>query len=317
MNSAISVRQVTKRYRRNLVLDRLNLEVPQGVVFALLGDNGVGKSTLIRGLLGYHKFNYGEISVLGYDPIKDARALRRKVGYVADNPGLYEWMTVGQAGWYASAFYADGFLDRYDQMAFEFGLPQDAKIRTLSKGMKAKVALSLAMAFEPELLLLDEPTSGLDPVVRRAFMESMIDRAAAGQTVFLSSHQIQDVERVADWVAIVSDGKAVVVAPLDELKSQVSILSYALKDPLLSPPAVEDHVRVLKSKQSGRVIEMTVMGEVEAILSELKDNENCFDVRSIRPNLEELYVAFTQPKQVAVPSTTAKAFSEAANESVA
>ncbi len=144
--------------------------------------------------------------------------LRRRVGYVADQPGLYEWMTVADAGWYASGFYEAGFIERFAQLAGDFQLPMETKIRDLSKGMRAKVALSLAMAFDPKLLILDEPTSGLDPLVRRTFLESMVDRAAAGQTVFLSSHQIQEVERVADYVAILHEGKLQVVSNLDDLK---------------------------------------------------------------------------------------------------
>ena len=121
-------------------------------------------------------------------------------------------------------------------MIVEFNVPLDAKIRDLSKGMRAKVALALAMAFDPPLLVLDEPTSGLDPIVRRAFLESMVDRAAAGQTVFLSSHQIHEVERVADYVAILHEGKLQVVAKLDDLKADVTMVSYSMRDPLLAAP---------------------------------------------------------------------------------
>jgi ABC-2 type transport system ATP-binding protein len=204
-------------------------------------------------------------------------------------------MTVAQAGWYASGFYPQGFLKIYGERISDFQLPHDAKIRDLSKGMRAKVALSLALAFDPELLILDEPTSGLDPLVRRSFLESMIDRAAAGQTVFLSSHQIQEVERVADWVAILHQGSLQIVAPLDELKSSISILDFSQRDPLLAMPAELDQVEVLHKSQIGRSFHLMVRGLTPEIVSSLSQNANLFEVKSIRPNLEELYLGFTQP----------------------
>jgi ABC-2 type transport system ATP-binding protein len=295
MSEMIRVNSVCKRFGKRTVLKNVSFQVPSGVVFALLGENGAGKSTLIKSMLGYNKLDSGNIAVCGLDPVKQPLEIRRKVGYVSDVPGLYEWMTVAQAGWYASGFYPQGFLKTYGERISDFQLPHDAKIRDLSKGMRAKVALSLAMAFDPELLILDEPTSGLDPLVRRSFLESMIDRAAAGQTVFLSSHQIQEVERVADWVAILHQGSLQIVAPLEELKSSISILDFSQRDPLLAMPAELDQVEVLHKSQIGRSFHLMVRGLTPEIVSSLSQNANLFEVKSIRPNLEELYLGFTQP----------------------
>ena len=295
MSEVISVNNVSKRFGRRTVLQNVSLKVPSGVVFALLGENGAGKSTLIRSMLGYIKLNSGSISVCGLDPLKKPLAIRRRVGYVSDAPGLYEWMSVAQAGWYVSGFYPEGFLKSYAERIHEFQLPHDTKIRDLSKGMRAKVALSLAMSFDPELLILDEPTSGLDPLVRRSFLESMIDRAAAGQTVFLSSHQIAEVERVADWVAILHQGQLQIVAPLEELKSSVTILDLSLRDPLLALPMELDALQVLHKTQTGRTLHMMVRGFTPALESALSQHANLFEIKAIRPNLEELYLGFTQP----------------------
>jgi ABC-2 type transport system ATP-binding protein len=297
MSDAIQVREVCKRFGRQVVLDQVTFTVPKGVVFALLGENGAGKSTLIRSLLGYHKLNGGSIHVLGKDPTRNPLDIRRNVGYVSDAPSFYEWMTVSQAGWYVSGFYAEGFLKRYDELMVEFQLPPHTKIRNLSKGMRAKVALALALAFDPELLILDEPTSGLDPLVRRSFLESMIDRAAAGQTVFLSSHQIHEVERVADWVAIIHGGKLRIAAPLEDLKCQVTMLSFSMRDPLLALPAEIDPVEVLYQSQNGRTVNLMVRGYEPAIEAALNQHPNLFELKAIRPTLEELYLGFTQPLQ--------------------
>lgn len=295
MNSAIHVQNVSKRFGRRVVVDQVTFEVPQGVVFALLGENGAGKSTLIRSLFGYHKIDGGHIEVCGLDPLTAPLEIRRRVGYVSDAPGLYEWMTIAQAGWYAAGFYPPGFLNAYGQLLHEFQLPPDAKIRNLSKGMRAKVALSLAMAFDPQLLVLDEPTSGLDPQVRRSFLESMIDRAATGLTVFLSSHQMHEVERVADWVAILHEGKLQIVAPLEELKNSVRVLNFAMRDPLLALPAEFYQLDFVHQSQAGRTIHAIVRGLTPAIEAALVQHANLFDVKSVRPNLEELYLGFTQP----------------------
>ncbi len=293
--SVISIDRVLKIFNRRAVLKEVSLEVPSGCVFALLGENGAGKSTLIRGLLGYHRFDAGTVRIAGLDPHREPMAVRRRVGYVSDAPGLYDWMTVQQAGWYASGFYADGFTQRYAQICSDFALPPDTQIRSLSKGMRAKTALALAMAFDPDVLVLDEPTSGLDPLVRRSFLESMVDRAATGQTVFLSSHQIHEVERVADWVAILHEGVLQVVAPLEDLKSQVHILTYSSRDPLLAPPAALDQLQILHRTSEGRSSRLMVRNMSEEVQAALERDNNVFEVKVMRPNLEELYLGFTQP----------------------
>ncbi|MCC6509789.1 MAG: ABC transporter ATP-binding protein [Pirellulaceae bacterium] len=291
----ISVDHVSKKFGRRTVLSDVSFQVPSGCVFALLGENGAGKSTLIRGLLGYHRFAAGSVRVCDMDPQKEPMALRRRVGYVADAPGMYEWMTIGEAGWYASGFYAAGFLERYANLCADFTLPAEAQIRSLSKGMRAKVALALAMAFDPDLLILDEPTSGLDPLVRRSFLESMVDRAAAGQTVFLSSHQIHEVERVADWVAILHEGRLQVVAPLEDLKTQVRMLTFSLRDTLLALPAELDTLQILHRSCEGRSMRMMVRGMTAEIQAGLERDSNLFELKVLRPNLEELYLGYTQP----------------------
>lgn len=298
MSNAIHVQDVSKRFGRRKVVDQVTFEVPRGVVFALLGENGAGKSTLIRSLLGYHKIDGGHIEVCGLDPRDSPLEIRRRVGYVSDAPGLYEWMTIAQAGWYAAGFYPTGFLNAFGQLLHEFQLPPDAKIRDLSKGTRAKVALSLAMAFDPQLLVLDEPTSGLDPQVRRSFLESMIDRAAAGQTVFLSSHQMHEVERVADWVAILHEGRLQIVAPLEELKSSVRVLDFAMRDPLLALPREFYQLDIVHQSQAGRTLHAIVRGLTPAIEAALVRHANLFEVKAVRPNLEELYLGFTQPLAV-------------------
>ncbi len=296
MNHAIELSRVCHSFGRKHVLNEVSLSVPQGTVFALLGENGAGKSTLIRGLLGYHRFQSGTVNVLGIDPTKKPLEVRRAVGYVADAPAMYEWMRISEVGEFAACFYPKGFLSSFVRIATEFELPFDTRVRDLSKGMRAKLALSLAMAFDPSLLVLDEPTSGLDPQVRRQFLESMVDRAAAGQTVFLSSHQVHEVERVADWVAILHQGSLQVVAPLEDLKSSVAQIGFSVHDPYVALPNVIANSNVLLKNETGRRRTLTIQAWNRPHEEELRADPNVFDVQIVRPNLEELYLAYTHQK---------------------
>lgn len=220
MECVIDVSNVSKRFRKTVALDDVSFRVPRGVVFALLGENGAGKTTLIRTMLGLERQDIGTLKMLGMDPVKNSLAIRRCTGYVSDSPALYRWMTVKQIAHFTASFYGTGFLESFHRLATSFDLELDQKIKHLSKGGQAKVALALSMAHQPELLILDEPTSGLDAIVRRHFLESMIDVASEGRTVLLSSHQISEVERVADWVGVIRKGRLVACDELASLKAR-------------------------------------------------------------------------------------------------
>ena len=277
-------------------LRQVDLQVPVGTVFALLGENGAGKTTLIRALTGFLHPTSGSCRVLGLDPVVDALAIRRRVGYVADAPALYDWMRVGEIGWFAAAFYEDGFLDRYRQSIAHYEVPEERKVRHLSKGQRAKVALALALAHDPELLILDEPTSGLDPLVRREFLESMLDRVATGRTVLLSSHQIAEVERVADTVAILHQGKFRVIDSLAHLRETISEVTISLDDPLVELPSLEPPAQVMSDQLEGRQRRLIVRGADEELLQQLRSRPGISGVRRRSATLDELFAACVRGK---------------------
>ncbi|MBI3466215.1 MAG: ABC transporter ATP-binding protein, partial [Planctomycetes bacterium] len=210
-----------------------------------------------------------------------------------------EWMTVDEIGWFTAGFYGNGFLPSYRKLTEQFELPARRKIKELSKGMRAKVVLSLAMAHEPELLILDEPTSGLDTLVRRQFLESMVDVAATGRTVFLSSHQIGEVERVADIVAILRQGKLVLVERLDELKDQIQELTITVQDGTSRPPDLP--CRVLSERHKDRQWQILVRGATDQHLTALRAQQSVREVEARSPSLEEIFVAYmrTSPEPAA------------------
>ena len=294
MTACISTTGLEMRFRGCDALRGVDLTVPTGSVFALLGENGAGKTTLIRILTGFLKQTAGDCQVCGLDPVKDALEIRRRIGYVSDAPALYDWMRVEEIGWFTASFYGGSFQERYREMVSHFELPLDRKIRYLSKGQRAKVALSLAIAPDPELLILDEPTSGLDPHVRREFLESMVDRAAVGKTVLLSSHQISEVERVADRVAILRSGKVQLCDSLEELKDEVSELTITLSDSVTALPIPAPPAEVLSESAEGRQRRWMVRNYGPEQMAELDSRPGVVSVRSRRASLEELFVACTR-----------------------
>jgi ABC-2 type transport system ATP-binding protein len=305
MEPVIQLRGVTKEYGSQRALDRVSLSVPPGTVCALLGENGAGKTTAIRILLGLTEPDEGQAVVLGLDSTKQGEAVRRRVGYVTERPTLYEWMTVSEIGWFTAGFYGSGFFERYVHLATDYQLPLKRKIKSLSKGMRAKVALSLALAHEPELLILDEPTSGLDTLVRREFMEGMVDIAAAGRTVLLSSHQISEVERVADIVAIIRSGQLLLVERLEDLKDQIRELSLTLADGVGERPPLAG--QILSERRHHQQVQLLVRGMSEAALSDLRARKDVRELGIRTPSLEEIFVAYLKvgsvsPGEAATPA---------------
>ena len=268
----------------------MSLEVPQGVVYALLGENGAGKTTAIRILLGLTEPDEGQATVLGLSSARQGQAVRSRVGYVAERPTLYEWMTVSEIGWFTAGFYGSGFFERYLKLATGYQLPLKRKIKSLSKGMRAKVSLSLALAHEPELLVLDEPTSGLDTLVRREFLEGMVDIAAAGRTVLLSSHQIGEVERVADIIAIIRAGKLLLVDRLEDLKDQIRELNITLTDHSAVAPSISG--QILGQRRYQKQWQVLVRGMSEGELETLRGLSGVEELRIRTPSLEEIFVGY-------------------------
>jgi ABC-2 type transport system ATP-binding protein len=290
VSSVFELRQVTKRFGSHLALDNVSVVGKPGQVIALLGENGAGKTTSIKILLGLLDPDSGTSSVLDMDSRRHGAEVRRRVGYVPDRPALYDWMSVAEIGWFAAGFHPLGFEARYRELIGHFNLPADRPIKALSKGMQAKVSLALAMAHEPALLVLDEPTSGLDPLVRREFLESMVDIAATGRTVFLSSHQIAEVERVADTVLILRHGKLVLNERLEVLKSRVQELLVTLHAVDTAPPPLPSGTVLLGARRQERQWQLLVRDLNDAGVDWLHAQSDIADVTARHPSLEEIFV---------------------------
>lgn len=292
MSAVISASGLTLKYPGCHALQEVDLSVKEGTVFALLGENGAGKTSLIKILTGFQKPNGGSCSILGLDPFKEAQQLRKQIGYVSDAPALYDWMRVEEIGWFAAAFYQSDYFDRYREHLQKFELPSDRKIKKLSKGQKAKVALALALSHDPQLLIMDEPTSGLDPLVRREFLESMLDRVATGKTVLLSSHQISEVERVADEIGILRNGVFCTQEPLQTMRESITQVLISLDDPLTAIPELPAPAKVLNEEAEGRQRRLMVRDLPPETEAQLSQRVGVNSVQITTPSLDEVFVAY-------------------------
>jgi ABC-2 type transport system ATP-binding protein len=284
----IDVRGLTKRFRGKTAVNNLTLAVPKGAIFAFLGDNGAGKTTTIRMLTGLLRADAGRAAVLGKDCWGDAAQLRHRVGYVPERPRYYDWMTVAEVGWFTAGFHHGMFLPNYRELTGRFRLDPGARLSTLSKGQYAKVALSLALAPDPEVLILDEPTSGLDLLVRREFLASMIDMAGVGRTILISSHQIAEVERIASHLAFMASGRLLLAAPIDELRRRV--LRFRLRFDAQAPEP-EALGTVLQRNGTGKLWQAVVLDPDRDAVSVLASAEGIHDFEESPLGLEDVYIA--------------------------
>lgn len=266
---AIETRALTKRFGTVDAVRSLDLHVPRSGIVGFLGRNGAGKSTTIKMLLGMTHPTSGEGTVLGHriDDRDSSVALRRMVAYVAEDKQTYAFLTVAEMIRFTRAFYADWRSDVERQLLEQYALPPERKGRALSKGMRTKLALLLALARRPALLILDEPTEGLDPVSIEELLQALIAAAADGTTVFFSSHQIAEVERIADRVCVITRGSLAADLSLDHVRQQYRRITaaFAAEGPsTFAVPGVE-HVRT-----AGRQVDVLVSGNADTVVEEAR-----------------------------------------------
>ena len=292
---AIETAGLTKRFGRNAAVDNLTLEVPRGSVFAFLGRNGAGKTTTIRILLDLLDRTSGEARILGLDCVRDALEIKKRTGYVAEAQRMYDWMTVDETIWFCKGFYPDWDDAFADELKKKLELPGGSRVGAMSRGTQAKLALLLAMAYRPELLILDEPTAGLDVVVRRNFLEGVIDLIQEeGRTVFFSSHIVHEVERVADWVGLIDHGRMIWCSRMEELKASVKRLVLSFDSSPGSFAAISD---VVSTEAAGRQVAVTVKSFSENTLAQAKTmGPSDIDVQEL--SLEEIFVALVGRSEV-------------------
>ncbi len=279
MPQAIHTEQLTKRFGRITAVDCVNLDVPKGALYALVGQNGAGKTTTIKVLMNLIPVTQGFATVLG----TDSRNIRGKsytqIGYVSENQEIPEWMKVGSLLEYLRDFYPTWDSALEQSLVKQFDLQLDRKIKTLSRGMKMKLALATALAFHPRLIVLDEPFGGLDPLVRDQLIESLLERAAES-TVFISSHDLAEIESFSSHVGYLESGKLLFSEEMSSLTTRFREVEV-ITDPALPLPSPLP-ASWLHPKSSGALVRF--------IDSHFDEQNTPADIQRIFPNAKDIQV---------------------------
>jgi ABC-2 type transport system ATP-binding protein len=282
----IALHGVTKRYGNHTAVDDMSLEVAEGSICGLLGPNGAGKTTTFKCLLGFARPSAGTIAVLGA-PVTPATF--ESLAYVPERATLYDDFTIAEhLEIYRRSYRAyDG--KRAAELLELFMLDPGKRAKRLSKGMRTAVALTLAFSIHPKILILDEPSSGLDPVHQRNVLDLMIGAAANGASVLFSSHQVGQVERAADAVVIMKNGKAIVSSVIDDLKTGEKIVEAVFAGPIPDLDGLASDPNVLRIESFGSTLRAVTREDSDAIAQRIFALHPK-SIRTIDLNLEEIYM---------------------------
>jgi ABC-2 type transport system ATP-binding protein len=267
----IETADLRKRYDDVEALRGLNLQVPAGSIHGFLGRNGAGKTTTIKVLLGMARPTSGRASVFGLaaDAEGPSVEIRRRTGFVSDEKELYDYMTVEEIVRFTAAFFPRWRRDLEQKYLSRFELPLDRKVKTLSRGTRTKLTLLLALCRGAELLVLDEPTSGLDPAMAEEVLQALVAHVAGEEiTIFFSSHQIAEVDQIADRIAIIDRGRIVIAGALDDLREKFRRVQLVFDGE--APDAVFKAPGVQRVRRKGRVMTILTSAGETPVLEEAR-----------------------------------------------
>jgi ABC-2 type transport system ATP-binding protein len=289
-NFAIETNQLTKSFAGQSALRGLDLRVPVGSIFGFLGRNGAGKTTTIKTLMGLLRPDSGAAQVFGV-PIVDADSsveIRRRIGFVTEDKELYPYMTVQQLIRFTRPFFPNWRHDLEQRYLQIFELPPRRKIPDLSKGMRSQLMLLIAVSRGADLLVLDEPTDGLDPAATENVLRELVTiSASSGTTIFFSSHQLAEVEAIADHIGIVDKGKMIVAGSLDDIKTRYQRLRLVSADPPKLPTRWVEGVESVH--QEGRVVSILASHNADAIIDQARSFSGS-DVERFPVTLKEIFL---------------------------
>lgn len=284
---AIQVLDLHKRFGDIHAVQGVSLDVQAGEILSLLGPNGAGKSTTIKMLMGMLSITSGRALALGIDVAVERERMKQRVGYVPENHCVYPWMRVGESIGFTRSFYETWNDELCIQLLKLFELDTRKKVKHLSKGMRVKLSLLLAICHEPEVLILDEPMAGLDAVVREEFLDGVLQTICDRQcTILFSSHTLDDVQRMADTIGILHEGRLLLHRPVDELLASTKRVRAVLSDGCAASRAPAG---TIWQREQGREWLLTIDDYSPAVLEQIRAENELELVEVVDIGLEELF----------------------------
>jgi len=294
---AVELSGLTKRFGNALAVDDLSLSVKQGSTFGLIGPNGAGKSTTIKMIMGVLRPTVGTVQVLGRDASEEAVEIRQRVGYVPETHFMDRWMRVTEVTGYCRSAFASWNDDTCREMLDRFELDPGKLVKHLSKGMLVKLSLVLAVSHEPEMLVLDEPMAGLDPVAREEFLDGVLRTVCdQEQTVLLSTHSLDDIQRIADAIGFLYSGRLLVHRNIDELLASTKRIRATLTS--VSPPQ-QLPANIVWQHVDGRNWMVTAADFTPETLQQIGALDGVDHVEVIDVGLEDLFKDFVKGQRSA------------------
>lgn len=283
---SISIEHLTKRYGKFTAVDDVSIEIPAGSVFGLLGPNGAGKTSTFKCMLGLAQPTSG---IVHYDGKPLTPQTFEHLAYVPERSALYEWMTAGEHLEMQKRAFKRYNEKRAGELMQLFSLDPRKRVRAMSKGMRTALSVVLAFAIEPQIMVLDEPTSGLDPVNQRSVLKLVIDASAQGTTIILSSHQIGQVERAADHIAVLKNARIALAGAVDDLKAQSKIIEAIFESENNALNGVTSDARITRVEKTGRIFRLTVSAGGDELAGKLT-SMGAQSVRIVDLNLEDIFL---------------------------
>ena len=287
----VEITNFSKTYGTKVAVDRLDLKVEKGEVFGFLGPNGAGKSTTIRSILNFLTPSDGKISIFGLDSVKNSVAIKNHIGYLAGDISLYDSMSGYQLCKYLTGLGKNTNWDYVDELSDRLQISLQEKIGTLSKGNKQKIGLIQAFMHQPKLLILDEPTSGLDPLMKQIFYEMVLEMKHLGNSVFVSSHDLNEVQHICDKAAFIKSGRLIATESIRE-DFEFSLRRYTVMFPKFPDISEFEKIEsVSEITQDENKLTVTVKGDISEFIRTLS-NHDPIDLSEEETSLEDLFMKY-------------------------
>ena len=287
--NAIEIKNLTKVYGKNRGIQDINISVKEGEIYGFIGPNGAGKSTTIKTLLNFIYSTSGEALIFGMDSVKESEKIKEYIGYVPSEVRYYDDVKVKDIIKYAQSFYPKSKKEYVDRICNELELDMNKKMGELSLGNKKKVAIAQSLINNPKLLILDEPTNGLDPLMQKKLFNILIEEKEKGNTVFLSSHNLVEVQNLCDRVCVIKEGKIVDIIEIDKSKTELK-----LKVTLSSSDITDDIVLNLSDKildKNGKLYTFIYSKNIDSLVKELA-NYKIDELLIEKENLEDAFLNY-------------------------